>query len=97
MSQAEADAVKQTGVLRGGRPGETYWTDSRFRSADRAQYRLSLPDRPEVQIEFKLKSSSTMSRDGTRVAPDFGGRGGGREYMSTDPVQVEIINVQPYP
>ncbi|MBI4511331.1 MAG: Hint domain-containing protein, partial [Deltaproteobacteria bacterium] len=96
MSQAEADAVRETGVLRGGRPGETYWTDSRFRSADRAQDRLSLPNRPEVQMEFRLKSSPAMSRDGTRVAPDYGGRGGGREYMSTDPVEVEIINVQPY-
>jgi RHS repeat-associated protein len=96
MSQAEANAVRETGMLRGGRAGETYWTDSKFRSADRAQDRLSLPERPEVQMEFRLQSSPAMSRNGTRVAPDYGGRGGGREYMSTDPVEVEVINVQPY-
>ena len=96
MSRAEADAVRKTGMLRGGRPGETYWTDSRFRSAERAQDRLSLPERPEVQMEFRLKGAPVLTRNGTRVAPDYGGRGGGREYMSTKPVEVEVINVQPY-
>jgi hypothetical protein len=46
-------------------------------------------------VEFRLKGSPTMSRSGSRVAPDYGGRGGAREYMSTDPVEVEIINVEP--
>lgn len=96
MSRAEADAVRKTGVLRGGRPGETYWTDSRFRSAENAQDRLSLPERPEVQMEFRLKGSPALERNGTRVTPKYGGRGGGREYMSTEHVEVEIINVQPY-
>ena len=96
MSRAEADAVRETGVLQGGRPGEPYWTDSRFRSADRAQDRLPLPERPEVQMECRLRGSPAMERNGTRVAPDYGGRGGGREYMSTEPVEVETINVQPY-
>jgi len=96
MSHAEAEAVKKTGKLRGGREGETFWTDSRFRSADRAQDRLSLGNKPEVQMEFRITNSPKPVRSGTRVAPASGGRGGGREYMSTDLVEVEIINVQPY-
>lgn len=96
MSEVEAQAVRQTGMLRGGRPGETFFTDSRFRTAGRAQDRLSLPHTPEVQLEFRLREPLKLNRNGTRVQPDFGGRGGGREFSTFDPVEVEIINVQPY-
>jgi RHS repeat-associated protein len=96
MSAAEAQAVRETGLLRGGRPGETYWTDSRFRSAATAQDRLSLPGKPEVQMEFQLKNSPLLERPGTRVDAKYGGPGGGREYMSLDQVEVEVVNVQPY-
>ena len=96
MSKAEAEAVKKTGLLRGGNEGETYWTDSRFRNAAKAQDRLSLPNKPEVQMEFNIKNNPTLQRNGTRVTPDNGGKGGGKEYMSTDSVKVEVINVQPY-
>ncbi len=96
MSRAEADAVLETGKLRGGWEGETYFTDSRFGSADKAQDRLSLPSRPEVQMEFRIKNNPSMVRDGARVDPANGGGGGGREYMTTDPVEVEVINVQSY-
>jgi len=96
MSEAEAQAVRQTGRLRGGRPGETFFTDSRFRTAGRAQDRLSLPQRPDVQMEFRLRGSPSMSRNGTRVQPDYGGLGGGREFSTFDPVEVEIFNVQPF-
>lgn len=95
MSKAEAEAVRKTGKLRGGKPGDTFFTDSRFRSGARAQDRLSLRQRPGVQMEFRIKNNPTPSLNGTRVKPDYGGRGGGREFMSTDPVKVEIINVQP--
>lgn len=96
MSKAEAEAVKQTGKLRGGNPGETFFTDSRFRSGARAQDRLSLPQRPEVQMEFRIKNNPTLLKKGTRVTPDYGRRGGGREFMTTDPVRVGVINIQPY-
>ncbi|KAB8333634.1 hypothetical protein SD80_012640 [Scytonema tolypothrichoides VB-61278] len=96
MTKAEAEAVKETGFLRGGREGETFFTDSRFRSATKVQDRLSLPQQPEVQMEFQIRNEPSFTIAGARVAPAFGGRGGGREYMTTDPVKVEIINVQPY-
>ncbi|MEW6039323.1 MAG: PKD domain-containing protein [Pseudomonadota bacterium] len=96
MSSAEAEAVKNGGVLRGGRPGETFFTDQRIRSGATAQDRLSLPNRPEVQMEFRIRNNPVLNRAGTRVKPDFGGRGGGREFSTFDPVEVEIINVQPF-
>ena len=96
MSQAEANSVKRSGLLRGGRPGETYWTDSRFTSAARARNGLSLPDTPDVRMEFRLRNEPSLSRAGTRVTPRYGGGGGGREYMSIQPVAVEVINVQPF-
>jgi len=83
-------------MLRGGNPGETFFTDSRFRSAGAAQDRLSLPNKPEVQMEFRIRNTPHMQRNGTRISPSHGGRGGGKEYMTTDPVEVDIINVQPY-
>ena len=95
MSRAEAEAVQETGFLRGGRPGETHWTDARFTSAARAQDRLSLPGRPEVRMHFRIKNNPSLSRNGTRVAPAYGGRGGAREYGSFDPVEVDIVDVQP--
>ena len=96
MSKAEAKAVQQTGKLRGGNLGESFFTDSRFRSAKRAQDRLSLLQRLGVQMEFQITNNPTSVRNGTRVRPDYGGRGGEREFMTTDSVGVEIINIQPY-
>ncbi len=95
MSQKEADAVQNTGKLRGGNPGDTYWTDSRFKSASKAQDRLSLPNKPEVRMEFEIKNNPSIQNNGTKVKPNYGGRGGGKEYMSQNPVEVEVINVQP--
>jgi len=88
MSRAEAAAVGETSLLRGGRPGETFFTDQRIRSPARTQDRLSLPSRPDVQVEFRIVDNLELKRRGTRVQPDYGGR--------EDPVRVEVINVQPF-
>ena len=95
MVPAELEAVRQTGLLRGGRPGETFWTDEPFTSAAEAQNRLALPSPPELRVRFVILNSPTLTRDGSIVEPAFGGEGGGREWASPDPVQVEILDVQP--
>jgi len=61
-----------------------------------AQKRLALPDKPEVQVAFRLKSDPNLSRDGSRVKADYGQPGGGREYATFEPVKVEVVNVQKY-
>ena len=95
MSEAELKAVKETGLLRGGRPGTTYWTDSRFTSSTRATERLSLPEAPQYRVEFSIRNSPNI-QGGTRVKPDFGRIGGGREYWTSDLVEVKIFNAQPF-
>ena len=95
VGPAELEAIQQTGLLRGGRPGETFWTDSEYTSAAEAQDKLALPVTPELRVRFLILNTPTLTRDGSIVEPAFGGAGGGREWASPDPVQVEIVDVQP--
>jgi hypothetical protein len=95
VGRPELDAIQETGLLRGGRPGDTFWTDAEFTSAAEAQDKLALPVTPELRVRFIIVSNPTLTRNGSVVEPAFGGAGGGREWASPDPVQVEIIDVQP--
>ena len=93
MSEGELEAVKSTGMLRGGREGTTYFTDSYFRNANKAKSRLALPEKPSYIVEFEIKNNPNIS-GGTKVQPAFGEVGGGREYFTDDIVEVDIINYQ---
>ncbi|ATW25277.1 hypothetical protein DCMF_11315 [Candidatus Formimonas warabiya] len=93
MTESELKAVQETGYLRGGREGPTYFTDSYYKNASNAQNRLSLPNEPEYIVEFKI-SNNPNTTGGNTVKPAYGGSGGGREYFSNDPVQVNIVNYQ---
>jgi len=95
MVPAELESVQQTGLLRGGRPGDTFWTDEAFTSAAEAQDKLALPSPPQLRVRFVIVNNPTLIREGSIVEPAFGGQGGGREWASPDPVQVEILDVQP--
>jgi hypothetical protein len=95
VGPAELEAIQQTGLLRGGRPGDTFWTDAEYTSAAEAQDKLALPVTPELRVRFVIVNSPTLTRNGSLVDPMFGGAGGGHEWASPDPVQVEIIDVQP--
>ena len=46
MSEKEAGVVEEEGLLRGGRPGQTYWTDERYGTAAEAKSRLALKAPP---------------------------------------------------
>src|SRR5690242_10487328 len=63
MVPAELEAVQQTGLLRGGRPGDTFWTDEAFTSAAEAQSKLALPSPPELRVRFVIVNSPTLTRD----------------------------------
>jgi hypothetical protein len=95
VGPAELEAIQQTGLLRGGRPGETFWTDAEYTSAAEAQDKLALPVTPELRVRFLILNNPTLTRAGSLVDPMFGGSGGGHEWASPDPVQVEIVDVQP--
>ena len=93
MSEAELDAVKSTGKLRGGRTGTTYFTDSYFKNANKAKSRLALPEKPSYIVEFEITNNPNIS-GGTKVQPAFGEKGGGREYFTDDVIEVIILNYQ---
>ena len=75
----------------------TPFADSKYKTAKRAKNRLSLEKKPEVQMEFKVKNTPKLERNGTKVTPRYGGEGKGKEFMTLEQVEVEVINVQPYP
>ena len=95
MVPAELEAVRETGLLRGGRPGETFWTNESFTTAAEAQDKLALPSPPELRVRFIILNVPTLTREGSLVEPAYGGAGGGREWASFDQIQVEILDVQP--
>ena len=93
MSKAELRAVQETGKLRGGRPGETYFTVNRYRTVRSAMRYLSLPNPPEVRLDFKILNQPRIY--GPRVVqPKYGQPGGGTELWIVDEeVMVRIIRI----
>ena len=46
MSRKEAEVVEEEGLLRGGCPGRSYWTNERYETAAEAKGRLALKNPP---------------------------------------------------
>jgi hypothetical protein len=95
MTEGELKAIQETGLLRGGREGETFWTKDLYKSAAKAQNRLALPNAPKLRVEFEILNDPTLLQNGTKVLPANGMIGGGAEFMTLDPVKVKLINWQP--
>ncbi|WP_162265814.1 RHS repeat domain-containing protein, partial [Leptospira alstonii] len=95
VTEGEVQAIKDTGMLRGGRDGETYFTKDLYKSGTKAQERLSLENKPTYRVEFEVKGSPNYEKYGTKVDPLYGQPGKGSEFMTTDKVKVKLINVQP--
>jgi RHS repeat-associated protein len=97
MSKEELEQVIKTGYLRGKRPGETYFTKDIYKTAQKSTSRLSLKHSPAYRVEFEIVNYPMLLNNGTKVQsmkiPYR--QGGGSEFMTTDPVQVKIINAQP--
>ena len=96
MSRAELDATNKTGLLRGGRAGTHYVSDSVNSTAGRAQQRLALPRSPEIRATLEVKRG-TFSAPST-VAPYKlpSGTilpGGGTERTAVGDVPVRILKV----
>ena len=73
----------------------TYFTKDVYKSGAHAQDHLSLPNTPTHRVEFEITNSPVMIRNGTKVEPVGPHAGNGAEFMTTDPVRVNIINAQP--
>jgi hypothetical protein len=96
-SEAEVQAIKETGALRGGNPGPTYFTEDLYNTSKTAQKNLALKNPPEVRIKATITNEPKLSLDGTKVQPASGQPGGGTEIMSMERVNVKIENVKKLP
>ena len=95
MTSGELKAIQETGYLRGGLSGETYFTKDLYKTAAKAQTRLSLSNPPTLRVEFKILNKPTLLKKGTKVKPLNDLIGGGSEFMTLDLVKVKLINWQP--
>lgn len=92
MSRGELEAIGNTGLLRGERPGRNYVTNNANSSPLRARQRLALDHTPEILVTVEVPKN--IFPQPTRVAPQCGMSGGGMERMTTQPVPVlRIISI----
>jgi hypothetical protein len=91
MSRAELEATQSTGLLRGGRSGTHYVTDSANSKAQRARLRTALPQTPEVRVTMEVPVGRFSAP--TRVQPAYGMPGGGMERTATGQIPVNILRV----
>jgi RHS repeat-associated protein len=94
MSNAELEATIKTGLLRGGRQGENFFTNSASLNAKRAQQRLGL-DGPlrDVRVRFEIQNNVTVYGPQAAKAGNTGTQGGGIEFYTNGPTLIKIIRI----
>ena len=92
MSNAELEATLKTGLLRGGRQGENFFTNNASLDAKRAQQRLGL-DGPlrDVRVRFEIQNDIRIHGPQPVKAGNNGTSGGGVEFYTTEPTVIKII------
>jgi len=92
VGEGEIAAIQQTGLLRGGRPGETCFTIDRYISKASAMQRLALKQAPDYRVEFEVLNRPSLIGP-ERVAPSLRPIrwGWGIQYWTRDRVQVRIL------
>jgi hypothetical protein len=93
MSEGEVEVVRRTELLRGGRPGKTFWTTDFYEGALEARRFLALGSLPEVRLTFRIVGEPKLELNGAVVEPTPDEPGGGAEYMSRGKVEVEVVAV----
>jgi RHS repeat-associated protein len=94
MSGAELNAMKSSGLLRGGRPGTAFFTSERLlKSSSAAADRYSLPNNPQVAVIFRFAKSTPAYSTGITRPDDLGHHGGGVEHTVSYPAPIEILKV----
>jgi hypothetical protein len=91
MSEAELKATEDSLLVRGGRDGTHYVTDSANSDPLRARQRLSLPQTPEVRVDLEVPKG--VFSPPTRVDPDFNMPGGGMERTATGNIPGRVVCV----
>ncbi len=91
MSEAELKSTKESELVRGGREGTHYVTDSANSNPLRARQRLSLPQTPEVRVDLEVPRGTFSSP--TRVEPDYNMPGGGMQRTASGDVPCRVVCV----
>ncbi|MFH2124594.1 MAG: RHS repeat-associated core domain-containing protein, partial [Pseudomonadota bacterium] len=94
VSNTELKTTQQTGLLRGGREGENFFTNSASLDAKRAQQRLGL-DGPlrDARIQFSIKNDVEVAGPRTAAPGQTGTAGGGREFSTSGRTEIKIHRV----
>ena len=92
VTEGEIQPTIDTGLMRGGREGQTFYTNQEMRSASTVQERLALKDKPTHRVEVEILNKPNTNQG--RVKELNGQPGKGFEIYTEDPVKVKVINVQ---
>lgn len=92
MTEPELSAVQETGILRGGISGDTFFTEQVYNTGAEAQSALSLKTAPTIRVDFTMVNDPVISGPQI-VRPDYGYPGGGIESWSSDPIIVFLTSV----
>lgn len=92
MSRAELEVTQKTGLMRGGRDGTHYVTDSANADPKRARQRTALPQTPEVLVTMEVPKDVFSAP--SKVAPANNMPGGGMERTAEGRVPVKILEVK---
>ena len=95
-SDAELQATQETGLLRGGRSGTNFFTDSASLDAKRAQQRLGLDGSlRDARIRFTIEDDVNIVGPAAAAPGTLGTAGGGREFYTTARTQIRILKISP--
>ena len=96
VSHAELEATQTTGLLRGGREGENFFTNTASLDAKRAHQRLGL-DGPlrDTRIRFTIKNGVDISGSRSAKPGQSGTLGNGREFSTNGPTEIDILRADP--
>ena len=94
LSSAELKATRETGLLRGGRADENFFTNSASLDAKRAHQRLGL-DGPlrDYRIQFQIKNDVKVTGPRPAAPGKSGTAGGGQEFSTNGQTQIDILRV----
>jgi RHS repeat-associated protein len=94
MSRAELQAMRATGLVRGGRVGTHHVSDAVNADPLRARQRLALGQTPEVRATMEVPAGSFSAP--SRVGPANSMPGGGMERTATGEIPARILRVDEF-
>jgi YD repeat-containing protein len=95
-SQQEVTATEESGLVRGGRSGESFVTMDKYDSASEAQAKLALPGTPQVRMRLIVPKGAFSSS--SSVTAKFYQPGGGTQrstFNLTQAIINEVFNLKP--